>query len=106
MHPKKILHVRRLRSDGMQLPEAEEFSASLVSRMASLPATHDEMLRTRAASHMMQDLAQGSPRVQEAAIRGLVSLAGTQRQNGISVPGSPMKVHCCYSPFSIWGSAL
>jgi len=74
------------------MPEVDEYSASLVSRMASLPATHEEMVKTHAVSHMMQDLARGSPRVQEAAVRGLASIASTQRRNGISVPGSPMKV--------------
>jgi hypothetical protein len=81
----------RLRSTGMS--QVDDFSSSLISRMASQPTTHDQMLKSHAVSHMMQDLARGSPMAQDAAVKGLASIANSPRIEGISVPGSPLKVH-------------
>ena len=89
-----VLLKHRLRSTG--LPQVDEFSASLLSRMASVPITHDELLRSQAVSHMMASLAKGSPRVRDAALQGLASIVNTPRGD-LSQPSSPLKVavhHC------------
>ena len=79
----------RLRSTGM--PEVDEYAASLVSRMASV-TTHEGMLRSQAVSHMMTSVARGSPRLREAAVQGLASIANSPRGGDDSMPRSPLKV--------------
>ena len=85
-----LLLLFRLRSTGV--PMVDEFSASLLSRMASVPITHNEMLRTQAVSNLMASLARGSPRLREVALEGLASIANNTRAGDASVPISPLKV--------------
>ena len=83
-------HLHRLRSTG--IPGVDEFSASLLSRMASVPLTHQEMLRSQAVSHMMSSLAKGSPRLKDMAVQGLASIANSPHAGEMSMPNSPLKV--------------
>lgn len=77
----------RVGSTGMM--EADEYAASLLSKMASDPTTHNEMLRSQAVSNMMSHVARGSPMLREQAVRGLASIANSPQAGEYSTPNSP-----------------
>ncbi len=74
------------------MQQVDELAGSLLSRMASVPTTHEEMLRSHAVSHMMTSVARGSPRLREAAVHGLASIANSPRCGDDGTPRSPLKV--------------
>lgn len=67
---------------------AEEFSSTLLSKMASVPQTHAELFRTQAVSQLIRTLTSGSPAAQEAAMRGLAILANSPTANDLG-PQTP-----------------
>lgn len=72
---------------------ADNIPATLLSKMASLPQTHAELLRSQAVSQLIGTLHRGDAAAQDAAVRGLATLARSPRANGsASPPQSPLKV--------------
>lgn len=57
--------------------------------MASVPITHNEMLKTQAVSNLMTSLVKGSPELRDLALQGLASIANTPKGGESSIPSSP-----------------